>query len=111
MAKYKVAKIGWENENPFIDVLLISKSEREKQNIDLHSPVNVKKGKIVQIAIVDKQFRELIGKAGVCTVNQKLAKTLKLKIGSVVELENGVTESQFARYQTECRHVEVAGVV
>lgn len=111
MVKYKVAKIGWDNENPFVDVLLISKKQRESVPVDLNSPIFVKKGKKRQIAIVCKQFRELVGEKGVCSINKALAEKLGVKRGNIVEIENGVTESEWARYQAECRHIEVAGVV
>ena len=57
------------------------------------------KGKAVTIiAIVDKQFRELLGKA---SINQKAAEALSAKKGDTISIVGGVTESEAAAFKQQ----------
>jgi len=98
---YKVARIGWENENPFVNIVLLSRKERQNLEIDKGKPVKVKKGKKSEVAIVEIQFRDLLSQESVCTLNKKLSDKLGAGEGDTVEISKEVTESEYAEFQRE----------
>lgn len=107
MEKYKVVKVGWEEENKLTPIVLISKLCREHLDVSLTSPVKVvkKKGnKIVAntLAIVHPQFRQHIADGDVCTLNEKTAKLLNVKVGEFIHITKEVTESEYNRFKQGC---------
>ena len=87
MARYKIVKVGFENENDIVNVVLLSKAERKKLGVEENAPVYVKRGKKKEIAMVCKQFREFLGKSGIASLNTNLAKKLGAKVGAIIEID------------------------
>lgn len=101
MAKYKVVKLGWENENPLIPMVCVSIVERKKIGVEVKQPVRVKKGSKKSIAIVQQQFKEFVGKKETCTLNNKLAQLLSAGVNDKVEIDKELTESEYQAFQAE----------
>ena len=99
--KYRVAKVGWENENHLKSVILLSRKERTELGVDVQAVVKVKKGRKTVLAFVWQQFRELLGQDKICTVNKILQKELKLKLNDKVEISKEVTETEHKEFVGE----------
>jgi len=99
--KLKVVKVGFDNANNFVDIVLLSLKQRQEFDIGITTAVKVKKGKKEQIAIVHLQLREFAQDLDVCCVNEKLGKALGLKEGDKVTISKEVTESEYNTYMAE----------
>jgi hypothetical protein len=99
MTAYKVVKIGWENGNDGMNIVLVSKKDRTLLAVDIASGVHVKKGNKKVVALVERQFKEFVGQENVATINQKLATALGATVGDIIEIEGGVTESEWAAFE------------
>jgi len=97
----KVIQVGWQNENPNVCLILLSKKERMKLNLKQKSAVKISKGDNKEIAIVGMQFKEHVGKNEACTLNTKLAYALKADVGDKVTINPEVTESEYSEFQTQ----------
>jgi len=96
--KFEVARIGFENENPTCDIVLLSRKERANLDVEVASPVKVKKGRKVQIAVVQIQFKDLLNQESICTMNTKLSESLGVKVGDKVTISKEVTETEWNDY-------------
>jgi hypothetical protein len=92
-----VGKIGWENGNERISVILIDKKLRAVLGIEPNEPVVVSKGDKTKIAFVHIQFWELCG-TGKATLNGNLAQALTADIGSEITLRKP-TDGERAEFQ------------
>jgi hypothetical protein len=110
MATYNIVQIGWENENPLIGIVLLSKAEREKLDVERNDVVRVKYEHKTALALVERQFKAHVGAEGKCTVNTKLATEIAapdgtneadvgIAVGAQVEITKDVTESEYARFK------------
>jgi hypothetical protein len=99
MAEYKVVKIGWENSNDGMNIVLVSRNDRRQLGSEIGGGVHVKKGDVKVIALVERQFRQFVGQENVATINQKLATTLGVAIGDTIEIDAGVTESEWVAFE------------
>ena len=105
--KYKIAKIGWEDENDMFPMILLSKSDRDRLGLNEGDPVKVYivEGEI-QIGVlsaVGKQFKDLIGKKDICSINGQLAEKLRVIVGSEVNLTRNLTESEYNQFKKDCK--------
>ena len=100
----KVGKIGWDNENPIVPIVLIDKVTRNVFGVEVGNVVKVFKSsgdvEVSSFAIVQVQFKELINK-NVATLNTELNKKLEMKVGDVVSISKEVTETQAETFRTE----------
>lgn len=78
----KIVKVGWDNENTFLPMILLDMKTRNQLNVGRGETVQVMKDSKSCIAGVDLQFRELIGKG--VSVNTLLKDRLGLNIGDSV---------------------------
>jgi len=103
--EYKIAKIGWENQNETFPIILLSKSERNKLGLNEGDPVKVYiKENGVEVGVISaigKQFKELTGTDNICSVNGQLAEKLKIDIGSKVFLTRNLTESEYKSFNKD----------
>jgi hypothetical protein len=100
MAEYKVVKIGWENSNDGLNIALVSKKDRTLIGCDIAGGVSVRKDATRIIALVQMQFREFVGQEHVVTLNNKAAQALGVSVGDTVEIDNEVTETEWAAFQS-----------
>lgn len=98
--KYTVARVGWENENPFKSIVLLSMKERKELDVGVQEVVKVKKGRKSSLALVHIQFKDLLGHDKVCSVNEILAKELKLAPNDKVEVTKEVTETEYSEFMS-----------
>lgn len=110
MATYNIVQIGWENENPIIGIVLLSKAERERLDVDINDVVRVKREGKAALALVERQFKAHVGAEGKCTINTNLAQAimspdganegdLGISVGDNIEITKDVTESEYARFR------------
>lgn len=100
--QYIVKKIGWENQNDIVPIILLSKSERDKIGVKEGDPVKVivsnRDMDVVVISAVGKQFKDMLGKDSICSVNTQLAEKLRIIDGSKVTIDRNLTESEYKKF-------------
>lgn len=103
---YKVEKIGWDNQNDVFPIILLSKVDRDRLGLNEGDPVKVylvdEEIEVGVISAVGKQFQDLLGKDRICSINGQLAERLKLIVGSEVNLERNLTESEYNQFKKDC---------
>lgn len=99
MTEYRIVQVDWENANNAICMVLLSKAERQSLNCEEHSGVYCKHGYDKRIALVSKQFRQYVGQERVATINKKLADEIHAAVGDIIEIDAGVTESEWAVFE------------
>ena len=89
-----VGRIGWDNENPIIPILLLDKKTRMELALEVGNLVAVTKGSKRTVAIVQLQFWELVG-TGKCTINKKLGELIAdVAVDDLVTISKDVLESE-----------------
>ena len=101
--KYKVKRIGWNNEHPVTPVILIDGSERTRLDLQQGDVVKVvrrisKSIDLQSMAYVQIQFKDLIGQE-VASLNSKLAEILQVQIDDEVEISKELTEIEAERFK------------
>lgn len=91
--KFEVCKAGWENENPFIPLVLIDGKLRKELETEKGQLVKVNNGANRSLAIVEIQFWEFVGTEKV-TLNSKLQNLIDVNIGEKVEIDTDVKEDE-----------------
>lgn len=109
---YKVARVGWTQENSLLPIVCMSKKERDALGIEIAKYVKVKK--VVEIAnqpvaveslaIVQVQFKDLLGEE-VVALSTKLAEALEVTTDSLVTISKDVTESESEAFMLKAREV------
>jgi hypothetical protein len=99
----KVAQIGWFEGNEVVPMVLVCLRDRAEIQTEKGKMVRVSrkvKGKTLKaIAIVDRQFREHLGKA---TINAVLATKLgNAKVKDTITIDGGVTESEAEEFSRQ----------
>jgi len=101
-----VGKIGWDNANEFIPMVLVDKRTRTELGLEIGDLVYVSLGNKKVIAPVNLQFWELVG-TGKCTLNRKLVESLvteasPVEVGTTaVKISIGVTEEEKRAFITQ----------
>lgn len=114
IGKFKVGKLGWENEN-VLPIILIRKADRDNLKLEDGTLVKCKHGSNTTTAVVCKQFKELVPLARIATVSTKLGQLLDCIEGDEVEIVEAVndpaTMQQFARQAMAARFSHVIAAV
>lgn len=105
--EYPIAKIGWNEENILLEVVLLNKKERDFLDLKGSSYKIVKVKKVINsvvamtsLALVQAQFKEFIDKE-VVTLNTFLAKKLEVKEGDKVIISKDVFESEVEDFKIQ----------
>jgi hypothetical protein len=93
--RFEVGKVGWENENFMIPIILLDKKTRAQLKINERDVVRVKNGVNKSLAVVQIQFWELVG-TGKCTINNKLQNLLDVNKGEKVTVDTDVPDEEKA---------------
>jgi len=97
--QFVVKKVGWDNENQYINLVLLSKKERNGIGTEIRKPVKVIAKDRKEVAITHIQFQEYVNDKGVCVLGSRLAAKLGVKKGDKVVIDRLVTESEFTNYK------------
>lgn len=109
----KIAQLGWFEGNENAPIVLVCLRDRAEIQTERGKMVRVSrkvKGKTLKaIAIVEKQFKEHLGKA---TINNVLAAQLgSAKVKDSITIEGGVTESEAEEFQRQHKPVNPLAVL
>lgn len=92
-----VAKIGWDNGNERIPVVLLDRKQRAQIGVEEQDLALVTKGDKSRVAFVHKQFWELVG-SGKVTINGNLAQAISADMENEVVVSKP-SEEQRAEFQ------------
>lgn len=95
--KFEVGKVGWDNENYVIPIILLDKKTRASLNISENDVVRVINGANKSLAVVQIQFWELVGTKK-CSINNKLQTLLDVNKGEKVTVDTDVTDEEKAGF-------------
>lgn len=84
----KVAQVGWQDENPLVAIVLLDKTTRRALGVAPGMIVSVAKTGSTKsaIAIVDRQFKDQVGKG--VSINKVLGTCLELEVGNEITLRS-----------------------
>ena len=82
--KIKIVKIGWEEENNLVPLVLLDARTREELGVEFAGLVQVKNEDKFMLAGVQLQFKNLIGQGA--TINSYLSLLLSVKEGDEIEI-------------------------
>lgn len=85
--KFKVERVGWENQNNTVPMVLMDKKLRIKLNVEKEGFVRLVSDGRAVVAVVNIQFKDLIGK-DVLTLNKSTALFLGVNEGDLLEVES-----------------------
>lgn len=95
-----VGKIGWLQQNDKTNIVLMDKKLRASMDLKVGSMVKVIKGRHKQIAVVNKQFWELVGTDKV-TLNSPLATKVGVNEDEKVTIETDVSKEEAEQFRRQ----------
>ena len=105
--EFEVKKVGWNDENPSIPIVLLEGLSRELLSIAPKAVVKVIRRlnanvELASLAFVQPQFKEFVNNE-VVSINSKLAEALSCEVGSKIIVTKEVTEGEVERFKEENR--------
>lgn len=98
--KLEVGKVGWDDNNPMIPIVLIDKKLRATLGINVQDIVRIVNGANKTLAMVHIQFWEFVGTKKI-SLNDKASKKLDVNVGEKITIDTIVTDEEKHKFMVE----------